>query len=181
MIILVFGKSGSGKSYLSKKLANDLDSSIHIDLDLLNSDLMKSPAVIEYAMSLFGASVIKDGILSKEHIYNTISSNTATRHSWEEYMKQVCNDFLVKYIAATHFDYYIIDHLRANMLKLDFQPIIKIECVCDDATRISRLNTRDNISNSELTFRDQGYVHTSADLTYNSDNYLDILSAIIQS
>ena len=46
MIITISGKSGSGKSTLSEMLRKDLTDAIHLDIDDLNGDLMKTKPVI---------------------------------------------------------------------------------------------------------------------------------------
>ena len=169
MLIYIFGKSGSGKSYLAKYLSEKLNNSIHIDIDELNHDLIKTPNAINYALNLFGDGVLNQNKIDKLKLLNEIINDNVKYLKWHMYMLKNCEDFLKKYIEKTSFDYYIIDHLNAGKFELESDCIVKIECVLDYDIRLKRLKDRDSISKDILDFRDQKYESQSCDIVYDGD------------
>jgi len=179
MIILIFGKSGSGKTYLAEELRNKLDNSIHIDIDTLNTDLYTTPNVINYARSIFGDDIIAGKKINKSAIYDAISSNSELYNKWVEYMIESCQKFLDAYISSTSFDYYIIDHINSHLFDFgDNNNIIKILCTEDEDTRYARLIKRDKISPDTMKFRDYHYIDSTANITYRGNNTDEIMAYI---
>lgn len=177
MVIYIFGKSGSGKSYLAKYLAEKLDNSIHIDLDSLNSDLMQMENVINFALNLFGECVLDNNKLDNKKILSEIMQDNVKYLTWQKYMLKNCEEFLKNYITKTSFDYYIIDHMNAGILDLEINNVLRIACVADDITRKKRLIDRDNITDEVLIFRDQKYENAKSDIIYtdNTDKIIEYI------
>ena len=176
MIISIFGKSGSGKTYLSSKLHKDLPNSIHLDLDTLNQDLLQLDRVKDFAINLFETNdIIINGKLDKGAIYHLIKIDLDKYTIWTNYMASECIEFVKNYIHSTTFDYYIIDHMRAGII--DFADV-KIECVADFDTRLQRLQKREYISSSTLQFRDEKYFDSSSNISFDGKNYNNIIEYI---
>ncbi len=176
MIILIFGKSGSGKTYLAECLKENLDNSVHLDIDELNSDLYNTPNVQEYAKIVFGENIVVGKKIDKTAIYNAISNDTKLYNKWVEYMVESCQKFLDGYIASTSFNYYIIDHINSHLFDFgDNSNIVKILCTLDDNTRYARLIKRDKISQDTIKFRDSHYIDNIADITYRGDNVDEVM------
>ncbi len=180
MIILIFGKSGSGKTYLSGYLHDNLDNSIHIDIDELNSDLYSTPNVQEYARSLFGDNVITGNKLNKEVRYTALQ-NEDIYNTWVQYMTECCQHFLDGYIASTHYAYYIIDHINSHLFDFSSHNVVKILCEENDDTRYARLVKREKISEETLNFRDKHFVECDGDIIYKNNNQEDVLNKIKQN
>ena len=175
MIILIFGKSGTGKTYLSKKLNDILNNSIHIDLDQLNADLMNMENVINFAIDLFGKDVLIGNKLNKIEILSQISSDNFKYLKWYKYMFINCEEFLKNFISKTTYSYYIIDHMNAGKLNIGENNVVKIKCHEDDNIRKERLIARDNVSEDTINFRDQKYEESIGDLVY-TNNIEEILN-----
>lgn len=178
MIISIYGLSGSGKSTLAKKLQNTLPNAIHIDLDDLNRRLMDSDGVKSTALLLFGEDVVNQSKLDSKVILTQIMQDISKYNLWTSYMIDVCNNFLQKYIKKTSFDYYILDHLNSHKLGNFPYNTIYIECILDKSARLLRLNKRENISETELNFRDQHYHPHTPDIIYTNDNFDEIVDKI---
>ena len=178
MIITISGKSGSGKSTLSEMLRKDLTDAIHLDIDELNGDLMKTKPVIAMAKEIFGDNAIKDGKLDKQYILDTISTDKIKYTQWTDYMKDACYNFVKQFVDKTTFAYYIIDHLNAGIW--DFgKDAVNINCIADLGLRLDRLQKRENISKECLDFRDKNHIETDADINYTQDNYSEVLDYIV--
>jgi len=176
MIILIFGKSGTGKTYLSEKLNKDLNQSIQISLDDLNKDLMELDQIKDFAKDLFGDYIITDNKINSEILLNSIINDEDKYNKWNNYMIEKCKSFLENYIANTQYNYYIIDHINSGIW--DYANSIRIKCVLDDKTRLARLQNRENLDMETLNFRDKYYIEKDSDIEYNNTNYEEILNYI---
>ena len=176
MIITISGKSGSGKTYLASKLAKELDNAIHLDLDKLNSDLMKLDFVQLKAKEIFGENVLCGKQLDKNFILQEITRDKNKYIAWNNYMKQLCQEFIDKFIEKTTFSYYLLDHLNANTLT--FKQFVSINCMANKDLRKERITKRENISEEELNFRDSKHIETTCDINYTQDNYIEIFDFI---
>lgn len=176
MIILVFGKSGTGKTYLSEKLNKDLDNSIHISLDDLNKELMELDKVKDFAQNLFGEEIISEDKINTSLLLNYIKEDEQKYNKWNSYMIDACKNFVENYMAKIHYDYYIIDHINSGIW--EFNNSIKIKCVLDDNSRLERLKNRESLDLETLNFRDKYYIDKDCDILYNNYNYSEIMSYI---
>ncbi len=176
MVILVFGKSGSGKTYLCEKLAKDLPNTIHISLDELNKDLMDLDDVKEFAKELFSENVMVEDTIDCNFILKKIKEDNEKYGKWNTFMIDKCKTFLINYMAETNFDHYLLDHINSGIW--DFDKSIKIKCVLDDETRLQRLKQREDIDLETLNFRDKNYLERDCDIEYNNNNYLDVCEFI---
>ena len=178
MIILIFGKSGSGKTYLAEYLKENLDNSIHLDIDELNSDLYHTPNVQEYAKQIFGENILVGKKIDKQLLYSNIKDNKELYNNWVDYMIDSCQRFIDGYISSTSFDYYIIDHINSHLFQFETN-VLKILCEENDNNiRYARLQKRDKISQETINFRDKHYIECDGDITYNGTNIENILNAI---
>lgn len=178
MIIAIYGKSGSGKSYLAEKMIEDITNSIHIDIDELNRDLMTTDGVKHKAKEIFGThNVFVNNNLDTSLILKAIMNNDDIYNKWTSYMKSLCNNFITNYIANTNYNTYILDHLNAGTLDVcKDNYTVYIACELDKATRLQRLNLTDSVSEDILNFRDNKYISMPPTITYTNNNYHEILN-----
>ena len=180
MIIAIYGKSGSGKTFLADKLASDLPNAIHIDLDEINRELMLTDDVVAEANKIFkNTNVLSTQQLDANLILNAIMHDEQMYTDWTNFMKSLCTNFVINYIDNTNYDIYIIDHLNAGILNLN-NSTIYIECMLDKDARMQRLNQQNFVSEEILDFRDSKYISHPPTLVYNNTNYEDILQYISQ-
>lgn len=78
ILVGITGKSGSGKSYFAKKLAESIEKSSVISIDHIFSRLMNNGQVIDRIVKEYGQRVLKDGeidldvILTNKEIFSKI-------------------------------------------------------------------------------------------------------------
>lgn len=70
ILVGITGKSGSGKSYFAKKLAESIEKSSVISIDHIFSRLMNNGQVINIIVKEYGQSVLKDGEIDLDVILN---------------------------------------------------------------------------------------------------------------
>lgn len=70
ILVGITGKSGSGKSYFAKKLAESIDKSSVISIDHIFSGLMNNEQVIDRIVKEYGQSILKDGEIDLDIILN---------------------------------------------------------------------------------------------------------------
>ena len=70
ILVGITGKSGSGKSYFSKKLAESIEKSSVISIDNIFSRLMNNGQVIDRIVKDYGQRVLKDGEIDLDVILN---------------------------------------------------------------------------------------------------------------
>jgi len=177
MIIYIFGKSGSGKSYLAERLEEKLPNAVHLNMDEVNSEIMNLATIKDFAVEIFGKNVLVNNQLDKKYILNTIKDDEFTYLKWSIYMLMQCEEFVKSFIKNSSKDYYIIDHLNAGKLLLEGDKEVYVECIEDDETRLARLQSRDNITKDVFEYRDRKYIPHEYDIRY-ANNFEEVLEFI---
>ena len=70
ILVGITGKSGSGKSYFARKLAESIDKSSVISIDHIFSRLMNNGQVIDRIVTEYGQGILKDGEIDLDVILN---------------------------------------------------------------------------------------------------------------
>ena len=72
--ITLIGKSGSGKSYLSEILAQNLDM-IHIDIDKISHKVLTFENTKDFLLKEFGSKIFDNEILNRKQLGTIVFSN----------------------------------------------------------------------------------------------------------
>ncbi len=185
MIITISGKAASGKSTLAKYLKERLPDAVYFELDKINEDLFHEQNVKDYALRLFGKSVINsDGTFNKKLISDAIYSDTRLYNWWHDYMLIRVDEYLDEYIKNSSHTYYILEHVLIYESKFYTLSDIKIHVKIDEDTRVERVLARDNITYEELMSREECVdddATTDFDISYNGHDEEKIAEYIVKN
>ena len=186
MIIYITGKSGSGKSTFSKRLAKELNYK-YIDVDEVGHKVYEFPEIMEKAYQLFGTDINNEfGKFDRKKLGQIVFNE---RHSarvkafsdltWE-YMKknldkEIQDCAIVDWILLPHTKYW-----RKNAVKILIKPQ-------DENLRLAKVIARDNITEEYAKLRDKAsieYNENEFDFVftndYNEENLQKNISAVIE-
>ena len=69
MLIGVVGKSGSGKSYLARKLSEYIENSIWVDIDKIGHASLTDNNIKENLVNYFGVKILDNGVIDRNHFF----------------------------------------------------------------------------------------------------------------
>ena len=157
MIIFITGKSGSGKSTFSKKLANKLKYK-YIDVDAVGHKVYEIPEIQEKAFKLFGSSINDDyEKIDRKKLGQIVFNNRHSKSVKEfsdltwEYMKntldkEITDNTIVDWILLPHTKYWKYKAFRILIKSLD------------ENVRIKKILERDNITLEYAKLRDKASI-----------------------
>ncbi len=181
MIITIAGKAGSGKTTLAETITKNFPHAIHVDLDEVNTQLLTTKEVRVQALSIFGKSVFKDGILDKDSIANHIYNNKELYDDWCNYMKALCEENVLQTIEKNPKSLYIIEHVLINQLSLFKKSACNILVWLNEDERLKRVMKRDNMTLEQVKNREQflvPYDEKIFNIVFNENEKVDILSKL---
>lgn len=148
MLIGITGKSGSGKSTISK-LFKGYDESIQIvEIDKIGHESHKDSCVKENLLKTFGEKIFNEDFSVNRKILSDIVFND------KEQMSKLCNitlEFMERKIDSliASSDITILDYALLPKLKFFKMCDIKILVTSSYSTRSNRVMKRDNISSKK--------------------------------
>lgn len=158
MIIGITGKSGCGKSTYSRKLGEETGFYV-VDIDKISHKILNLPELQDEFMGIFGNNIVKNGIIDRQCLGDLIFEN---RHLYEDLTNIVWTrmkseiDSIISEHKNVVLEWILLPHTHYWKL-CD----TKILVTCEDATRISRVLLRDNISKEYLSKRDSASIDYS--------------------
>ena len=187
--ILVTGKSGSGKSTISKALAKELDYE-YLDVDKVQHMIYEDTDILNRTIEMFGSDIFdKNGNVDRKKLGKLVFSDP------DKDKVQAFNDmawvYIEKYVdnLLSSDKPYVIDWILSPITKYWDMPAYKVYVQCDsDEDRFSRIASRDNVDIEYIKNRDKAsvdfskytfdYVLVNKDIS-SLDNYvLDIINNI---
>ena len=164
MIIGVSGKSGSGKSSVSRYIAKRLDYTL-LDLDLISKEIRQ-----EYKNKIL--RIVKKDILKGEEIDSKklgaiLFENKRLMARYNAFMYKKLKEKIKQYKGDI-----IIDSIFLPVMSIFKKLDIKILVVCDDSNRMTRVIKRDNVTKEYFLARDGkglNYNHKDFDFIINND------------
>ncbi len=153
MIIGITGRSGSGKSYLSEKIAEELDL-IHIDIDKISHEVLSFVDTQAFLVEEFGNEIFIDGKLNRKLLGKIVFGSKEGLLKLNRFC-QIQIEKKIDEILTNANKPVILDYALLCGLKQFKQCDIKILLKADFDIRFSRVKTRENISKEYFISRDR--------------------------
>ena len=163
MIICLCGKSGSGKTYIAKKLKDD--NTIVIDVDKIGHMSIKNKIIKKKLIDKFGNEILSNDEINRKKLSKIVFSNKEKMRALEditwEYMKNKINNIINRNINKK----IIIDWALLPKTELFDLCDLKILIDVPFELRKDRVLKRDNISVNDFKLRD------SSSITYDKSKF----------
>lgn len=150
MLICIAGKSGSGKSEFSKRLALKDKRFVHYDLDKICHGLYDKKDMKKKIVEVFGDTILTHEKIDREKLRyivfnNCIKMKQLTDIVWEELLLYIDNE-----IAKKKDKLIILDAIKIDQVKYFDMSDIKILLDTPFEIRMNRVIARDHIDFDEF-------------------------------
>ncbi len=172
MIISICGKSGSGKSYLAKEIAKNIDG-IVIDIDKIGHQVLTFEEVKEQLVKSFGEDILISGNIDRKKLGKIVFSDSMqmqvlTDITWP-CMNEIVDDIILKNSdKVIILDWQLLP--KTKFFKLSDKKIL-LDIPFD--IRKKRIEARDKIVEEKILEREK------ASYSYNKDDFDVIIDNIL--
>ena len=156
MIIGITGKSGSGKSYASEILAKNLNLK-HIDIDKISHEVLSYPETIKFLKKEFGDLVFDNNNLNRKKLGKIVFNDKIKLEKLNKFCQKLIEEKLDEIVQNNKN--LILDYALLPLLKNFNDCDIKILLTADFETRLSRVQTRENITKEYFLSRDNSVLN----------------------
>lgn len=162
MIIGIMGKTGSGKSSITK-LINENDNYFVIDVDKINHALIEKTSLKQYIMNRY-PETIEEGKINRKKLAMILYQDEDKMSEYNETIWKYLETELDSLIASTDKN-IIIDWMMIPLTKYYNMCDIKILVDVSLETRMNRIKKRDSIDENHFRSRDKNSVN------YNKEDF----------
>ena len=153
-IIIVTGKSGSGKTEFSKYLTKILDAE-QIDFDIISHLSLEDEKIKARLVQIFGEIILQSSGEINRKALGKIAFNDINKLKM---LNSICQTFIENYvdkiINQTTKKYIVLEYALLNKMKYFKNANYKILITASDDIRFSRIIKRDNITMEYLKIRE---------------------------
>ncbi len=174
MIILITGKSGSGKTFIANKLASFFNAEV-ISFDKISHDALKLPDVINEIKTQFGEEIIENNVINRKKL-GKIVFNDENKLQFLNSLIQTKMESQIDKILKNNSKIYILEYLLLPKMKYFNMSNCKVLIKANDHLRKSRIIERDNISEEYFYKRENNSIEFDEnlfDIIVQNDNNLD--------
>lgn len=181
MLIGVVGKSGSGKSYLARKLSEYIENSIWVDIDKIGHASLTDNNIKENLVNYFGVKILDNGVIDRKKLSNIVFNNKEAlnylNNLTEGYIKSQINNIILLNKNKT----VILDW--ALLAETEFFELcdIKILVQASKDLRAERVIKRDSVDISKFEARERAsysYDNLNFDFVLENNEQLDITRTV---
>lgn len=144
-IIVVSGKSGSGKTYVSNKLADALGCA-SLDLDTISHQTLTLDHTKAFIKDIFGESVFNDNKIDTKALGKVAFSSPDLLEKLNDFCHQEMLKIIDQQLAQLSSEYVVLDYLLLPKMKYFDMAHFKVLVKADDHTRKTRIISRDSIT-----------------------------------
>lgn len=163
-IIIVTGKSGSGKSEVAKILANELFCQVLV-LDEISHLSLEDKNIKSKLSEKFGEQIFCGDKIDRKKLGQIIFNSPAELNFVNELSWKFIDNYVDEKLESSKSEYIILDYALLPKMKYFKQAAFKILVFASKSERIKRLQIRDRATAEYLNLRD------SHSLKYNKKDY----------
>ena len=156
MIIGITGKSGSGKSYASEILAKNLNLK-QLDIDKISHEVLSYPETIKFLKKEFGDLVFDNNNLNRKKLGKIVFNDKIKLEKLNKFCQKLIEEKLDEIVQNNKN--LILDYALLPLLKNINDCDVKILLTADFETRLSRVQTRENITKEYFLSRDNSVLN----------------------
>lgn len=181
MLIGVVGKSGSGKSYLARKLSEHIENSIWVDIDKIGHSSLTDNNIKANLVNHFGVEILNNGVIDRKKLSNIVFNNKEAlnylNNLTEGYIKSQINNIILLNKNKT----VILDW--ALLAETEFFELcdIKILVQASKDLRAERVIKRDSVDINKFEAREKAsysYDNLDFDFVLENNEQLDITRTV---
>ena len=157
-LILITGKSGSGKTFIAEKIATILNAK-HINLDEISHKTLEMENVKSFVMSEFSIDVFDEsGNIDRKNLGKKAFLNPESLQKLNNISEKEMEKLIDSEIKNCKQNYLILDYLLLPKMKYFKSATLKILVTSDIQNRKERIIKRDNISEEYFSVREQNSI-----------------------
>ena len=157
-IIVVSGKSGSGKTYIANKLASALGCKA-LDLDQVSHQTLTLDHTKAFVKHTFGDGVFVGENIDTKTLGKIAFSNPKLLAKLNDFCHQEMLKIIDKQIAETTTEYIVLDYLLLPQMKYFDMAHFKVLVKADNHTRKTRIISRDKITEEYFESREANSIN----------------------
>ncbi len=173
MLIVLCGKSNSGKGTVAKYFTTMSDNIIHLDIDKIAHKVNDKEIVIQEITKTFGKKVIDNNRVNRKELGKIVFNNQEEMNKLEAITWKYMQEEIDKFIAKNDNKIIILDYIMLPKTKYFKEADLRILVEAPYEKRIQRALIRDNITKELFEQRDNAsieYIEKDFDYIINNDD-----------
>lgn len=173
MLIVLCGKSNSGKGTIAKYFTTMSDNIIHLDIDKIAHQVNDKEVVIQEITQTFGKKVIDNNRVNRKELGKIVFNNQEEMNKLEAITWKYMQEEIDKFIAKNNNKIIILDYIMLPKTKYFKEADLRILVEASYEKRIQRALIRDNITKELFAQRDNAsieYIERDFNYIINNDD-----------
>ena len=166
MIICIVGKSGSGKSYISRLLKSYSDKIVFLDIDQIGHYVLTLQDVKENLIREFGNQIINNGVVDRKRLSKIVFNSKDKMDKLSNITWESMEKVIDKYIYDNQNKIIVLDYLLLPKTKYFNISDLNILIDAPYETRKNRVLIRDNITEEKFIEREKASLNLN-DYTFD--------------
>lgn len=160
MLISICGKSGSGKSTISKELINIYkDKIVHLDIDKIGHLIYENSRVLKEVVECFGNDVLSSDKIDRKKLGKIVFRNVSEMENLTNITWKYMEEYIDKFLEDNKDKIILLDWLLLPKTKYFNLSDIRVLLDVPYEIRKERAKKRDNISDSDFELRDKAGIN----------------------
>lgn len=173
MLIVLCGKSNSGKGTVSKYLTTFSNNVIHLDIDRIAHQVNDKIEVIQKMSQIFGKEVIENNKVNRKELGKIVFNNKDEMNKLEAITWRYMEEEIDRFILKNKEKIIILDYIMLPKTKYFKEADLRVLVKAPYDKRIQRAMIRDNITKELFEQRDKAsieYIENDFDYIINNDD-----------
>lgn len=181
MLIGIVGKSGSGKSFLARKLSEHIENSICVDIDKIGHSSLTDTSIKEDLTNHFGINILDNGVINRKKLSNIVFNDKKKLKYLNNLTEKYIINEIEKIITLNKDKIIILDWALLAETKFFGLCDIKILVQASKDLRAERVIKRDSVDIGKFEAREKAsydYDNLDFDFILENNEELDITRTV---